>query len=289
MLNYNVIIIGAGPAGMACALYLGRSKLKTLLIEKRTPGGRMLEATEIANFSGVKTDSGSNIAVMMFSQIDFNNVSFVQEEVIDIVPFDKIKVVTNSNEYICDKLVIATGFVNKPLGALNEERFVGRGISFCALCDAALTKGKNVLMYASNLKALEEASYLATLANKVYVICNEKLVPFVEKHDNMEFLPNYQIKSFNGMFKLQSVLLVNQDKELEINVDFAFLYNGYTPSSNFVKKLNIVDDLGQIIVNEDYETKIKNIYAIGDITNKKVKQVATAVGDGSYVGSIIVK
>ena len=151
MQNYNVIIIGSGPAGMATALYLGRSKLKTLLIEKATPGGRMLQATEIANFSGVKTDSGSNIAVTMFSQIDFNNVHFVQEEVINVENSNQIKVQTNLNEYTCDKLVIATGFVNKPLNVINEDKFVGRGISFCALCDAALTKDKNVLMYASNL------------------------------------------------------------------------------------------------------------------------------------------
>lgn len=289
MQNYNVIIIGAGPAGLSCALYLGRSKLNTLLIERATPGGRMLQATEIANFSGVKTDSGMNIAVTMFSQIDFNNVNFVQEDVIEITKEEQIKVKTNLNEYTCDKLVIATGFVNKPLNVLNEEKFIGRGISFCALCDAALTKGKDILMYASSLKALEEASYLATIANKVYLICNEKLLQFVELKDNMEVLKNAEILSFNGMFKLTSVTLKQNEEEKELNVDFAFIYNGYTPSSKFINYDGFTDKIGQIIVDENYETVIKNIYAIGDITNRPVKQVATAVGDGSFVGSILVK
>ena len=159
MKNYNVIIIGAGPAGMATALYLSRSKQKTLLIEKSTPGGRMLQATEIANFSGVKSDTGANIALTMFSQIDFNRVNFAQEEVIEVLSDDIVTVKTTLNEYTADKVVIATGFVNKPLNVPNEDTFVGRGISFCALCDAALTKNKNVLMYASTLKSLEEASY----------------------------------------------------------------------------------------------------------------------------------
>lgn len=289
MQNYNVIIIGAGPAGMATALYLSRSKQKTLLIEKATPGGRMLQATEIANFSGVKTDSGANIALTMFSQIDFSNVNFVQEEVIELTSDEIVKVKTNLNEYTADKVVIATGFVNKPLNVPNEDRFVGRGISFCALCDAALTKNKNVLMYASTLKSLEEASYIATLANKVYLICNEKLLKFVELKDNMEVLSNAKITSFNGMFKLTSVSIKQEEHEKEIDVDFAFIYNGYTPSSKFVKCDGFTDKIGQIIVNENYETKLKNVYAIGDITNRPVKQVGTAVGDGSFVGSILVK
>lgn len=289
MQNYNVIIIGAGPAGMATALYLSRSKQKTLLIEKATPGGRMLQATEIANFSGVKTDSGANIALTMFSQIDFSNVNFVQEEVLELTSDEIVKVKTNLNEYTADKVVIATGFVNKPLNVPNEDRFVGRGISFCALCDAALTKNKNVLMYASTLKSLEEASYIATLANKVYLICNEKLLKFVELKDNMEVLSNAKITSFNGMFKLTSVSIKQEEHEKEIDVDFAFIYNGYTPSSKFVKCDGFTDKIGQIIVNENYETKLKNVYAIGDITNRPVKQVGTAVGDGSFVGSILVK
>ena len=289
MQNYNVIIIGAGPAGMATALYLSRSKQKTLLIEKATPGGRMLQATEIANFSGVKTDSGANIALTMFSQIDFSNVNFVQEEVLELTSDEIVKVKTNLNEYTADKVVIATGFVNKPLNVPNEDRFVGRGISFCALCDAALTKNKNVLMYASTLKSLEEASYIATLAKKVYLICNEKLLKFVELKDNMEVLSNAKITSFNGMFKLTSVSIKQEEHEKEIDVDFAFIYNGYTPSSKFVKCDGFTDKIGQIIVNENYETKLKNVYAIGDITNRPVKQVGTAVGDGSFVGSILVK
>ena len=289
MQNYNVIIIGAGPAGMATALYLSRSKQKTLLFEKSTPGGRMLQATEIANFSGVKTDSGMNIALTMFSQIDFNNVHFVQEEVLELTSDDLIKVKTNLNEYTAEKVVIATGFVNKPLNVPNEDTFVGRGISFCALCDAALTKNKDVLMYASTLKSLEEASYIATLANKVYLICNEKLLNFVELKDNMEVLSNAQITSFNGMFKLNSVSIKQDDQIKDINVDFAFIYNGYTPSSKFIKYDGFTDKIGQIIVNENYETKLPNVFAIGDITNRPVKQVGTAVGDGSFVGSILVK
>ena len=284
MNKYDCIVIGAGPAGMSACIYLQRSKLKVLLIEKNVPGGRMLQASEISNYAGMN-DSGINIADKMFSMLDLSVIDFVIEKVTKVEKDEFIKVTTNLNEYVCDKLIVATGFVNKLIPNSFEEKFVGSGISYCALCDAPLVKNKTILAYANSLKSISEIEYLSTLADKVYLLTNKE----IEGNNKLVVLKNAKIKEFIGNFKLEQVLIEKDGIEEKINVSMAFIYNGYIPGTDFLKELNITNSYGMIEVNENYETKIKNIYAIGDVNNKAVKQVATAVGDGAFVGSIILK
>ena len=175
MNRYDCIVIGAGPAGISACIYLQRSKLKVLLIEKSTPGGRMLQASKIDNYAGLN-DSGINIAAKMFEMLDLTKIDFVIETVTKVTKEKDIKVVTNQNEYVCSKLIIATGFVNKTLPNTNELDFVGRGISYCALCDAPLVKNKKILAYANSKKSLDEILYLSTLADKVYLITKDKTI-----------------------------------------------------------------------------------------------------------------
>ena len=284
MNRYDCIVIGAGPAGISACIYLQRSKLKVLLIEKSTPGGRMLQASKIDNYAGLN-DSGINIAAKMFEMLDLTKIDFVIETVTKVTKEEDIKVLTNQNEYVCSKLIIATGFVNKTIPNTNELDFVGRGISYCALCDAPLVKNKKILAYANSKKSLDEILYLSTLADKVYLITKDKTI----SKDNIEVLNDTTIKRFNGTFKLNSVTVIKDDKEIDLEVSMAFIYNGYIPGTNFVKDLNLTNSFGLIEIDENYETKVKNIYAIGDVNNRNVKQVATAVGDGAYVSSIIIK
>ena len=284
MNKYDCIVIGAGPAGISACIYLQRSKLKVLLIEKNVPGGRMLQATEISNYAGLN-DSGVNIANQMFSMLDLSKIDFVVEEVTNVSKEDIIKVTTNYNEYYCDKLIIATGFVNKIIPNSNEEKFVGSGISYCALCDAPLVKNKTILAYANSNKSIREIKYLSTLADKVYLLTNQD----VESTEKLVVLKNAKIKEFIGNFKLEKVRIEHNEKDEILDVSMAFIYNGYIPGTNFIKELNITNSFGLIEINERYETKIKNIYAIGDVNTKEVKQVATAVGDGAYVASIILR
>lgn len=274
-----------GPGGMSAALYLSRTSKKVALIEKSTPGGRMLQANEVSNYIGVGTQSGTDIAVSMFSQLDLSKIDYIQDEVIEILPNQEILITLKNDQITTDKVIIASGFTNRPLGAKNEERFVGMGISYCALCDAPLTKNKDILVYGSNNQVLEETKYLSTLANKIYFLTNKK---FNDLPKNIELINKSKITAFEGSFKLTKVVASVDGEEREFNVDMAFIFNGYSPSNSFVKNLNITDKVGLIKVNEFYETEVKNIYAIGDITNRPIKQIATAVGDGAFVASKLI-
>ena len=283
MNKYDVIVIGAGPAGISACIYLQRSNLKVLLIERSTPGGRMLQATEISNYAGFNA-SGVEIATKMFEMLDLSKINFVIEDVINVSKNQQIIVQTNLTEYICDKLIIATGFINKPLVS-NETMFIGRGISYCALCDAPLVKNKTILAYANSTKSIDEIKYLATLADKVYLITNQNIA----SSENLVVFKNAIIKEFVGSFKLQKAIIEYQNEEIELEIAMAFIFNGYKPSTDFIKNLGITNKTGLIEINEFYETKVANIYAIGDVNTKEIKQVATAVGDGAYVASKILK
>lgn len=285
MRKFDCVIIGAGPGGMSAALYLSRTSKKVALIEKSTPGGRMLQANEVSNYIGVGTQSGTDIAVSMFSQLDLSKIEYIQDEVLEVIPGDEIVLQLRNETISSEKVIIASGFTNRLLGAINEEKFVGMGISYCALCDAPLTKNKDILVYGSSNQVLEETKYLATLANKIYFLTNKK---FENLPENIEVFNKTKILSFEGGFKLSKVVCEIEGQTKEFNVDMAFIFNGYSPSNNFVKNLNIIDKVGLIEVNEFYETKIKNIYAIGDVTNRPIKQIATAVGDGAFVASKLI-
>ena len=285
MKNYDIVIVGSGPAGISCAIYLQRSNLKIALIEKSTPGGRMLQASDISNYPGLK-GSGVDLANAMFSMIDFSKIDFLIDEVINIKKEnDNFNVYTKNDEIKSQKVILATGFINKPLENTNEADFVGRGISYCALCDAPLVKDKTILCFGSGKKAIKEINYLSTLAKKTYLITNAA----EEINKNIEVLNNAKIKHFNGTFKLQSVLLTIDEKEINLDVDYVFLFNGFIPGSQIVQDLNITNEQGLIEINDDCETSIKGLYAIGDINTKDIKQVATAVGDGAYVAAKILR
>lgn len=284
MNKYDCIVIGAGPAGISACIYLQRSKLKVLLIERSTPGGRMLQASEISNYAGMN-DSGINIATKMFEMLDLSKIDFVIEDVLNVKKDNEILVETNLNTYVCDKLIVATGFVNKTLPNTNETEFVGRGVSYCALCDAPLVKNKEILAYANSKKSIDEITYLSTLAKKVYLITNNTSVDV----ENIEVINNAVIKRFNGTFRLNSVTIEKENQEIDLPASMAFIFNGYQPGTNFLRSLNVTNNFGLIDVDQNYETKVKNIYAIGDVNNRKIKQVATAVGDGAYVASLIIK
>ncbi len=284
-MKYDVIVIGAGPAGISACIYLQRTKLNVLWIEKSAPGGRMLLATEISNYAGFN-DSGINIASKMFEMVDLTKIQFVIENVTNVKKENnEIFVTTNSDKYICDKLIIASGFVSKTLPNTNEEEFVGRGVSYCALCDAPLVKNKTILAYANSLKAIDEIKYLSTLAEKVYLITKQDL----KNENNLIILKDAQIIKFNGTFKLNSVTVNYQNEIKDYEVSMAFIFNGYTPSTNFLKELDITNKNGLIEIDEHYQTKVKNIFAVGDVNNHEIKQVATAVGDGAYVASRIMR
>ena len=278
--TYGCIVIGAGPAGISSCLYLQESKLSTLLIEKSAPGGRILQASQIANYAGFK-GSGADLALNMFQNLDLNKITFTIDEVISIEKGDLFTVQTKSETYQARFVILATGFTNKILVPTQEE-FLGRGVSYCALCDASLAKDKTILIYGNGAKAKEELIYLATLAKRVYLVTNniEVNLPNVETYQNEE------LDCFLGNFKLTNVLLKSG---INLSVDMAFLYTGYLPSTKMLTDLDITNQAGLIEVSPNGQTKLKGLYAAGDVTTNNLKQVATAVAGGAICASSIIK
>lgn len=278
--HYDCIVIGAGPAGISSCLYLQETNLKTLLIEKNVPGGRILQTSQISNYAGFK-GNGADLALQMFSNVDMTKIDFLVDEVEKLTKEDLFLVKTKNDIFTARFVILATGFVNKVLVPTQED-FLGRGVSYCALCDASLAKDKTILIYGNGAKATEELKYLATLAKHIYLVTNSINVAI----SNVEPIFGAKLERFEGSFKLTSVTLDNGQK---LDVDMAFLYTGYLPSTKMLDGLDVLNKAGLLEVDASGETKIKGLYAAGDVTNNNLKQVATAVASGAICASSVIK
>ena len=290
---YDLIIIGMGPAGVSAAIYAKRAGLNVLCLDKAMIGGYVNYIDRIENYPGMIM-SGPDLAFKFYEHIKELDIEYVNKEVISVVDGDVKKVVTSDTEYLCKNVLVATGRVPRKLGVDNEEELEGKGISHCALCDGAFYKGKTVAVVGGGDSALQEAMYLSNLCEKVYLIHRREefkvtgsLLEKVQDKDNVVRIMNTNISGLemeDG--RLSSVLLDSGD---ELEVDGLFVYVGFVPGTKFANELGITDKDGYIIVNEKYETKLKGIYAVGDITKKEVYQVSTAVGDGAQAAINIIE
>lgn len=276
---YNTIIIGAGPAGMAAALYLQRSGLKTLIIDKDAPGGQMTKTDLIENYLGFDSINGADLALSMFNQIKNLNVEYVYGEVIEINKSNTFLVKTNDKTYESKNVIIATGKVNNKLNLENENI---KGISYCAVCDGSFYKDKEVAVVGGGNSAFSQSLYLSNIAKKVYIInrsenikADKILQTKVRNKENITYLSNAKITKINGQDHLTSVLI--NDKE-ELNLDGLFLAIGGTPKLDFIKGLKLEDNY--IAVNSKMQTNIQGLYACGDVIKKDYYQIATAINDG---------
>ena len=278
--KYDCIVIGAGPAGISSCLYLQQTKLKTLLIEKATPGGRIIQAPMVNNYAGYK-GSGTDLALAMFENLDMEKIDFVIDEVLDINKNDEFVVTTKNEEYRSSFVITATGFVNKII-VPNQEEYLGRGVSYCALCDASIAKGKTIMVYGNGPKCAEETAYLATLAKCVYLVTDLINLSI----SNVETIFNAKMERLAGNRVLTSIYLNNGQK---LDVDMAFLYTGYVPATSFLQHLGVLNQNGLVDVDSDGQTKIKGLYAAGGVTNNNLKQVSTAVASGAICATGIIK
>lgn len=286
MVDYDLIIVGSGPAGMNACLYATRSKLKTLVIEKSYPGGKIVKANIIENWIGTQSISGSDLALQMFKHSFSYGGIYEQGNVLDIIDYGTYKeVVTESKKYKCYAVIICAGTSEKKLGIIGEEKFYGKGVSYCAICDGLLYKDKTMVVVGNNEYAVKEALYLSKYARKLIFVNNkdeldvdESLMKKIASNEVVE-LKNYRnLKSINGKEFVESVTLENGE-EIETSVVFPLF--GSSPDSMFASRLGIVDENKYVIVNERQETKIKGIFAAGDCTAKPLKQIITASGDGA--------
>ncbi len=295
---YDVVVIGGGPAGMTSAIYCGRARLKTLLIEKSLIGGLATYTSEIENYPGFPEGmDGIELMKLFDKQCRKFNVDIKLTDVKDIgIDCDHKVVSTFRIDYYAKAVIIATGGKPRLTGAKNEDKFLyDKGISFCATCDAAYYTGKKVMIIGSGDAAIEEGMFLTRFAEKVYVsvihdegimdankVAQEKAL----KNNKMEFIWNTVVDSFEGEERLGKVVLRNlkTSEFIPVNVDGCFLFIGYVPNTDIFQDLINMNPKGYIVTNENMETNIEGVYAAGDVRDKFLRQVATAVGDGSIAG-----
>ena len=293
--NFDVAIIGAGPAGMSCAIYLLRAGISCVLFEGGAPGGTLNKISKIENYPGYTDLSGSTLAFKMYSQVEALSVLIKNEKVINIKNNDsKLNIITSGGSYDASYVVIATGRVPRRLEIKGSDKYEGRGISYCTLCDGALYKNKNVAIIGGGNSAMASAKYLSDIASKVYIINRSDTLratkteqDIVKSKENIDILYNKKIETFiddNGILK---GIKLNDETKLE--VDGIFVCIGQELNNFFYEELNIKSDKLGILTDNKMKTSRPNVYAVGDSVSKDVYQVVTAVSEGAIAASDIIK
>ena len=292
---YDIIIVGAGPAGLTAALYAKRANKSVLILEGKTYGGQIINTPNIVNYPGIPKISGFDYATNLYSQVLSVGVQIVFEPVLRIE--ENRTVVTDKNTYQGKTVIIATGAENRQLNLPNEDKLVGKGISYCAVCDGNFFKEKTVAVNGGGNTALEDALYLSDIASKVYLIHRRKQFRGDEKYlqeiltkSNIEILYDSSIISLNGEEQLTSVDVKNVSGELKnIPVDALFVAIGQTPKNEIFQNIVDLDENGYIISPDGVHTKIEKIYVAGDCRVKDLRQLTTAVADGSIAATVAMK
>ncbi len=284
---YDCVIIGAGPAGMSAAVYLNNANKKIIVLEKDTPGGKILKAKKINNYLGLDNIEPSDIAYNMYSQLMNNKIKINIEKVLNISKDDsKIIITTDKNSYITKYVILACGKIEKSLNLDKEDELIGNGISYCAECDGNLYKDKVVSVIGNNNESIKDAIYLSSISKEViYINYSNEEVKF--DHDNIKVINNLKVSELiceNNILK--GVKLSN---EVVIEVDGLFILTGSTPNSKIIENLNINLDNGYIVVDNNMKTNIDNIYAVGDIIKKQLYQIVTAASEGAIAAVNIAK
>jgi thioredoxin reductase (NADPH) len=296
MRQYDVIIIGGGPAGLAAGLYTSRAKLNTLLIEKDPLGCNLCLIKRIDNYPGFPDGiSGKELVNLMETQALNFGLQIEAGSVIDITNCPDSRIVkTDTQNFLAKTLIITTGISWKRDGIDGEEDFQGRGVSYCATCDGAFFKDATVAVVGGGDEALEEAIFLTRFTSQVTIIhsqeqlnAGEKLQKMVEENDKISLMLDSKVTKISGENKVEfvEVLDLKTGDTQQLPVDGVFLYIGTRPAKEFLSQLLEMDDKGYIVTDEDMKTNVDGIFAAGDVGYKKVRQVATAVGDGVTAAS----
>ena len=293
---YDIIIVGAGPAGLTAGIYSARANKKVLVLEALSYGGQIINTPSIENYPGEKNISGFDFATNLYNQSKELGVEIIFQKVIDIKN-DKIKeVITNKESFKTKSIIIATGCENRKLGLPNEDSLIGKGISYCATCDGNFYKNKTVAVVGGGNTAIEDALYLSDIVNKVYLIhrrdsfrAEEKIVNLLKEKTNIEFVLNSNIVKINGESNLESIEISNGNDNKTLNIDGLFIAIGRIPENENFKNLVDVDENGYIIAKENCKTNVSGIFVAGDNRTKEVRQLVTATSDGAIAAIEAVK
>ncbi len=287
---YDIIVIGGGPAGLTAALYACRANKSVLVIEKGGFGGQITYSPKVENIPGFNEISGNEFADKLVEQVLGQEAEVECAEVLEIKANGKFKtVVCDSGEFEAKSVIIATGAKHRMLGLEGEQDYVGEGISFCAVCDGAFYEGKTVAVIGGGNSALVEATLLADLAKKVYVVQNldfftgeQKVTDKLLARDNVEAILGYTVERLIGDGQLKAIEIVNQNKEAKtLEIDGMFVAVGLIPQNEIFAGMVDLDQRGYIIADESCRTSAEGIFVAGDCRTKNIRQVITASADGA--------
>lgn len=291
-MNYDVIIIGAGPAGITSATTLKEKGYSVCILESYMPGGKVNIAPRVDNFPGYTKISGPDLAMEFFKRMNNAKVRMISTKVIKVRKEDNIFVIeTTRGIYASKAVIVASGTDEKKLGLDNERELLGHGLSYCAICDGHFFKNRKVMVVAEDKYAINEAIYLAGLASKVIVLTSKdklkgdkRSLDELSTFNNVEYIYERSVKALNGN-PLGSVSL---DTNETIEIDGIFPLLGYIPNTSFLDK-SLLDEDGFVVVNKEYETVIPGLYAIGDVISRELKQIYLATLDATKVVEIVDK
>ncbi|QFF99979.1 thioredoxin-disulfide reductase [Psychrobacillus glaciei] len=289
---YDVIIIGAGPAGMTAAVYTSRGNLSTLMIERGIPGGQMANTEEVENYPGFETILGPELSTKMFDHAKKFGAEYAYGDVAEIVDGEQYKTVkVSGKEYKALAVIISSGAEYKKMGIPGETELGGRGVSYCAVCDGAFFKGKRLVVVGGGDSAVEEGAFLTKFADKVTIVhrrdalrAQKILQERAFSNEKIDFIWNTTLKEINGKDgKVAGVTLVStvDGSESEFETDGVFVYVGMLPLTKPFVNLGILNENGYIVTNEKMETAVPGIFGAGDVREKMLRQIVTATGDGS--------
>lgn len=288
--DYEVVVVGCGPAGITSAIYLKRANINVCIIEKSAPGGQLNKSSTIENYPGFTKITGPELAYNFYNQINNLNISFINEEVIEIIDKKDYKIVkTNKQEITCKGVILALGRKPRTFDNNNIRSLEGKGVSYCSICDGPLFKGEDVSIIGGGNSALEEALFLSDICKSVTIIHRRDifrgdkiLIDKVLNKDNIKVLYNSVVVKFNKENDILESIDINENgKIINLTVKACFIFIGYVPATSFLDNLDILDEKGYIKTDKNLRTDIPFIYACGDTINKNVYQIVTATGEGA--------
>ncbi len=291
--HYDVIVIGGGPAGLTAGIYLSRAKTKTLILDSGTIGGQVVLTHEIANYPGIESISGYQLAKTMRKQAKKFGCDIKSNIKITSLSLNQaIKKITvnDKEEYTADAVILSTGGKSRPLNVPGETKYAGKGISYCATCDGDFFQDKEIVVVGGGNSALEEAVSLTQYASKVTIIhqfghfqAYPHAIEEAKNNPKIEFVMESEITEFFGDEGLKNIKIEHQrtHEQSEMDISGVFIFIGYIPQTKFIEGKVNLNERGEIVVDKDFQTNIEGVFAAGDSIEKRYRQITTATADGT--------
>lgn len=291
-IDYEILIVGGGPAGLTAGIYAKRAGRKVAIIEKYLPGGQLNLIGEIENYTGYKKVIGSQLAMNFHEHVMSLDIPIIYDEIVDYKFEGKIKeVIGKKKTYTTSTIILALGSNPRELGIEGETKFKGQGVSYCALCDGNFFKGKTVAVVGSGDSAFSDAIYLSSICKKIYVLTKSELKLHnyakneLDEKENVELLKGALSKQILGDNFVKKLVYEKDGKELQIDVDGVFVAIGRRPETQMLEGKLELTERGFIKANDKMQTSQEGVFVCGDVREGNIKQIATAIGDGAVAGT----